>query len=155
MELKIKLFSQLSTDELYDLLKLRSDVFVVEQACAYADLDEKDRHPQTRHIFLTDHAKELMAYSRVLASELSYQEPSIGRVVVSDPFRRQGLAKRLVKESISVIHQQWPRKAIQIGAQEYLLPFYQSLGFEINSAMYLEDGIPHRDMLLNYTNTDC
>lgn len=149
MKKKIKHFNQLTINELYNLLKLRSDVFVVEQTCVYQDLDNKDRHPQTMHIMFIDEGNQTIAYSRVLPPELSYPQPSIGRVVVSKKHRNKGLARQLVQESIEVIHQHWPAHNIQIGAQEYLLPFYQSLGFKNNSEMYLEDGIPHRDMLLN------
>ena len=150
MPTHMKTFSELTTNTLYDILKLRCDVFVVEQECAYPELDEKDRHPGARHITLLNDAGELIAYSRVLPPTLSYPEPSIGRVAVCQEHRGKGLAKQLVKASIQVIQQQWPNQDIQIGAQEYLLKFYQSLGFENNSDMYLEDGIPHRDMLLKH-----
>ena len=148
MELQVKLFSALSTDELYEILKLRCDVFVVEQACAYADLDEKDRHPETPHLYYFNTDKALMAYSRVLPPNQSYPEPSIGRVAVAKKYRNQGLARKVVQASVDTIRQYWPNQHIQIGAQEYLLPFYHSFGFKNHSEMYLEDGIPHRDMLL-------
>ena len=148
MDINVKHFHELSTDELYEVLKLRCNVFVVEQVCAYADLDEKDRHPETLHLMFYAKDKQLIAYSRVLPPELSYSQPSIGRVVVDSMHRQKGYAKQLVLKSIAVIRRLWPDQDIQIGAQEYLRPFYQSLEFEINSEMYLEDDIPHRDMLL-------
>ena len=148
MKIVIKRFNQLSTDELYDILKLRCDVFVVEQTCVYPDLDEKDRHPQTLHVIGVNDEGQLMAYSRILPPNVSYAQASFGRVVVSPLYRNLGLARKIVQISIDEAHQYWPQQDIQIGAQEYLLPFYQTMGFEINSDMYLEDGIPHRDMLL-------
>ncbi len=148
MQTHIKKFHELTTLELYKILKLRCDVFVVEQECTYPDLDDKDHQPKTLHITLVDDSGEITAYSRVLPPGLSYPQASIGRVVVSEVHRRKGLAAVLVKASIDVIHRQWPGVDIQIGAQEYLLGFYQGLGFKNNSEMYLEDGIPHRDMIL-------
>ena len=148
MQIEVKRFNELTAHALYDILRLRCDVFVVEQECAYPELDEKDRHPGTLHISLLNDDGKLMAYSRVLPPTLSYPEPSIGRVVVGNAHRGKGLAGKVVKQSIEAIHKQWPQQAIQIGAQEYLLKFYQSFGFQNNSDMYLEDGIPHRDMIL-------
>ncbi|MCL1077203.1 GNAT family N-acetyltransferase [Parashewanella spongiae] len=144
---QIKTFNELTTHELFEILKLRSDVFVVEQNCVYPDLDEKDRHSQTHHVMLLDDHNRLMGYSRVLAPGQSYPEASIGRVVINPDNRGNGLAQRLMQKSIAVVQQQWPDTAIQIGAQEYLTQFYQNMGFQPISEMYLEDGIPHRDML--------
>ncbi|MTI12294.1 GNAT family N-acetyltransferase [Sansalvadorimonas verongulae] len=152
MQIEVKTFSELTINALYDILKLRCDVFVVEQECAYPELDEKDRHPETLHVSLLDDSGELIGYNRIVPPALSYPEPSIGRVVVISSHRGKGLAAQVVKASIEVIHKQWPQRAIKIGAQEYLLRFYQSLGFQNNSDMYLEDGIPHRDMILPYPN---
>ena len=149
---RIAAFNQLSVDDLYEILKLRSNVFVVEQNCAYPDLDEKDRHPQAMHVALKDKDEQLMAYARVLPPNLSYPQPSIGRIVVDSNYRNKGLARKIVQAAIELIQQHWPEQDIQIGAQEYLLSFYQSMGFENNSEMYLEDGIPHRDMLLRVKN---
>ncbi len=147
MNWKIKTFNQLTTNELFELLKLRSDVFVVEQNCVYPDLDEKDRHSETHHLMLFDDQQMLLGYSRILAPGQSYPEASIGRVVIDAKSRRQGLAQSLMQKSISLAQRLWVDTAIQIGAQEYLVDFYQNLGFESVSEMYLEDGIPHRDML--------
>ena len=149
---RIAAFNQLSADDLYEILKLRSNVFVVEQNCVYPDLDEKDRHPQTMHVALKDKDEQLMAYARILPPNLSYPQPSIGRIVVDADYRNKGLARKIVQAAIELIQQHWPEQDIQIGAQEYLLAFYQSMGFENHSEMYLEDGIPHRDMLLRVKN---
>jgi ElaA protein len=140
-------FNELTTDALYELLKLRVDVFVVEQACAYPELDDKDRHPQTRHLLLRDDNGALLAYSRILAPGVSYPEASIGRVVVAPGGRGKGLAHSLMSRAIALTLQHWPAAGIQIGAQQYLQTFYHQLGFVSHCEVYLEDGIPHLDML--------
>ena len=140
---KIKTFSQLNTDELYDFLKLRIDVFVVEQTCYYSDLDDLDRDPNTRHVFAYD-GDVIVAYCRVLAPNVVYDnESAIGRVIVSDAYRGHGLANKLMTLAIEQTQQLWPEQTCHISAQQYLEGFYQSLGFETLGDMYLEDGIPH------------
>ncbi len=140
-------FSQLSNDQLYELLKLRVDIFVVEQNCPYPELDDKDRDKQTYHLLGLDADGALLAYARVLAPGISYTESSIGRVAVSQQVRGKGIAKPLMEQAIETARQAWPKSDIKIGAQEYLLHFYQGLGFKPISDVYLEDGIPHLDML--------
>lgn len=147
MNWQVLSFTALTTDSLYELLTLRTDIFVVEQACAYPELDDKDRHPQTLHVLGTDDEGQLLAYSRLLAPGLSYAQASIGRVAVAKAGRGQGLAQQLMQISIDSVLKTWPESGIQIGAQEYLSHFYQGLGFIVNSEIYLEDGIPHLDML--------
>jgi len=139
-------FNQLNANTLYDILKLRVDVFVVEQACAYPELDDKDRHPETQHLIGLSPDGELLAYARILPPGLSYPEASIGRVVVSPAGRGKGLAMPLMQHAIESALTTWPDAGIQIGAQDYLKAFYQKLGFFACSEMYLEDGIPHLDM---------
>ncbi|TVL18270.1 GCN5 family acetyltransferase [Shewanella xiamenensis] len=139
-------FNQLTANTLYEILKLRVDVFVVEQACAYPELDDKDRHPETQHLIGLSPAGELLTYARILPPGLSYPEASIGRVVVSSAGRGKGLAMPLMQRAIESALSTWPKAGIQIGAQDYLKNFYQKLGFNICSEMYLEDGIPHIDM---------
>ena len=138
-------FDGLTTHQLFDVLKLRVDVFVVEQECAYPELDEKDRHPETRHL-MGFSGQALVAYARLIPPGLSYESASIGRVVTAAKYRRNGAGRALVKEAIRLCVTHWPHNNIEIGAQEYLLDFYQSFGFEANSPVYLEDGIPHLDM---------
>ena len=140
-------FDALSVDELYELMKLRVDIFVVEQNCPYPELDGKDRHPKTRHLLGWNPLGEIVAYSRILAPGVSYPEVSIGRVVVAKQARGAGVAHQLMSESIKLAKKYWPEEDIQLGGQEYLKSFYQKLGFEPVSEMYLEDGIPHLDML--------
>ncbi|PIW61325.1 GNAT family N-acetyltransferase [Shewanella sp. CG12_big_fil_rev_8_21_14_0_65_47_15] len=139
-------FNQLNANTLYNILKLRVDVFVVEQACAYPELDDKDRHPETQHLIGLSPDGVLLAYARILPPGLSYPEASIGRVVVSPAGRGQGLATPLMQHAIEAALNTWPDAGIQIGAQDYLNAFYQKLGFVACSEMYLEDDIPHIDM---------
>lgn len=146
MQWLVKSFEQLTTTELYDCLKLRSDVFVVEQDCVYPDLDDLDKHPDVKHVFIYQD-KALAAYSRLLPPKLVYPDAcAIGRVVVSSSARQQKLGRALMRASLEATQQAWPTWDCQISAQEYLLDFYFSLGFEQVSEMYLEDGIPHISM---------
>ncbi|MGB0893052.1 MAG: GNAT family N-acetyltransferase [Parashewanella sp.] len=147
-----KTFARLSNVELYQIIKLRIDVFVVEQNCIYADLDDKDCHSETRHLMLLDTNNQLIGYCRILPQGLSYPHVSIGRVVIAPQARKKGLATQLLQRALVSIQKLWPQQDIQLGAQEYLVDFYQDFGFRTVSKMYLEDGIPHRDMLLSYKN---
>ncbi|MCL1113414.1 MULTISPECIES: GNAT family N-acetyltransferase [Shewanella] len=144
-------FSELSLEQLYGVLQLRVDVFVVEQNCPYPELDGKDKGLQTRHLLGINPQKEIVAYCRILAPQISYPQASIGRVAVAKSARGQGLANQLMQRAIAIAKQRWPDDHIQIGAQDYLRHFYQQLGFVVNSDVYLEDGIPHLDMLLTYS----
>jgi ElaA protein len=144
---QVKHFHQLSIDELYDILKLRIDVFVVEQTCYYPDLDNIDRHQETLHLFCYEEGK-ISAYLRILAKGQSYDEYiSIGRVIVADQARGTGMGHKLMAEALTVSNQYFPEEAIKISAQEHLEGFYNKHGFERISAMYLEDNIPHIAML--------
>ncbi|WP_168926921.1 GNAT family N-acetyltransferase [Shewanella donghaensis] len=145
---KLLSFNELSLDELYELLKLRVDVFVVEQNCPYPELDDKDRLPLTKHLLGVTEQGEIIAYTRILAAGVSYDEASIGRVIVAEKGRGNGVAHDLMMRSINVVKESWPTQNIQIGAQQHLSDFYQQQGFTQSSEMYLEDGIPHIDMLL-------
>lgn len=140
---KIKKFDELTTLELYNLLALRAEIFVVEQECVYNDVDGKDL--ESIHIWLEDDGI-ITAYIRVVAPGVSYKEPSIGRVVVNPDYRNQGLAKKIVSEGIRYITETMAEPKITIGAQEYLFDFYGSFGFNRISETYIEDGIPHLDM---------
>ena len=143
----IKSFKGLGTDELYGLLKLRVDVFVVEQNCPYPEIDDKDRHPETLHLFGKNKDGEILAYLRILPPGLLFKQVCIGRVVVKKNSRGQGISNVMVKKALEQINRTWPRENIQIGAQVYLKDFYESFGFEAVSKSYLEDGIPHIDMI--------
>lgn len=143
MVLEIKRFEELSVGELYEILKARSAVFVVEQSCVYQDLDDKDKGAY--HLWLRDE-EGLKAYLRVLSPGVSYKEASIGRVISLQ--RRRGLGGRLMKAAIALCKDTLKAEAVRISAQQYACPFYESVGFERVSDVYDEDGIPHVQMLL-------
>lgn len=140
----IKTFNELTTDELYKILQLRNEVFIVEQECPYQDIDGKDN--ESYHIFLKKD-NEVIAYSRILKKGISYEQASIGRVIVKKDYRGGNIAKDMLLKSISFIKNSLHEKEIKIQAQAYLDKFYSSLGFEKISDVYLEDNIPHMDML--------
>jgi ElaA protein len=143
---ELKKFNELSVEELYDILKLRSEVFVVEQNCVFLDMDDRDQlsyHLQGRV------ENKLIAYVRILPPGLAYDEPSIGRVVSSPSYRRKGAGKELMKTAIKETLQLYGNHTIMIGAQLYLKGFYESLGFVGCSEIYLEDDIQHIKMIRN------
>ena len=144
MEMFIKSFEELTTKELYDLLRLRSEVFVVEQNCVYQDCDEKDYH--AAQLFYCDNNR-VVAGVRLLPRGISYEDASIGRVVVHPDYRRQQLGLTMMKEAIKELTINWKESVIRISAQHYLLQFYESLGFNVVSDVYLEDNIPHVEMV--------
>lgn len=146
---EIKSFKGLSTDELYELLKLRTDVFVVEQNCPYTEIDGKDRHPETLHLIGKNKDEKIVAYSRILPPGLSFKQVSMGRVVVEKNSRGQGISDAMLKIALDQINRTWPNENVQISAQVYLKEFYESHGFKAVSKSYLEDGIPHIDMVRN------
>jgi ElaA protein len=140
-----KKFEALTVHELYCILRLRSEVFVVEQNCVYLDLDGKDE--ASHHLCGWLH-NELVAYCRILPPGLSYPgESSIGRVVTHPAHRKDGYGKILMQKAISKTYSLFNDKDIKIGAQEYLEKFYTQLGFQTVSPVYLEDNIPHITML--------
>ena len=138
-------FGDLGVDRLYDALALRGRVFVVEQACAYLDPDGIDR--QSWHLLGHDQAGALQACLRVVDPGLKYTEPAIGRVVVAPEQRGTGLGLALMVEGIARCEDVWPGRGIRISAQAHLARFYGSLGFESVGEPYLEDDIPHLEML--------
>lgn len=149
----IEPFSRLTNVQLYAILKLRSDVFVVEQSCVYPDLDDKDLHADTHHL-LCYQGEVLVGYARCLAPDLSFADAaSIGRVVVAGEARGYGLATAIMQTAIATCHAQWPKKHIVIGAQTYLQDFYTRLGFSPISPAYDEDGIMHIDMRFGQKNS--
>ncbi|NMM40790.1 GNAT family N-acetyltransferase [Pseudoalteromonas arctica] len=145
MQLVSKVFSELSTHELFAIMRTRVDVFVVEQQCPYPELDNVDCMANTIHLYWLD-AEQLAAYARCY--EKNEQYSAIGRVLVEKSQRGKGLAALLVKEAIQCCFTHWPNKDIYIGAQTYLLAFYQLQGFQCTGEPYLEDGIAHQDMIL-------
>ena len=151
---QVKHFTELSRDQLYDLLKLRIDVFVVEQACPYPDLDSNknqlDRHNETLHL-LGYQNDTLVAYLRILAQGQSYDNYiSIGRLAIAQPARGEGLGHQLIQEALQLCQQYFPTQNIKISAQEHLRNYYQQHGFKPISDTYLEDNIPHIAMIKEY-----
>ena len=135
-------FAELSVAELYAIIHLRERVFVVEQACVYLDADGVD--PKCRHVFATGEGGTLVAYARVVPAGVKYGSTAIGRVVIAPEVRGTGLARVLMEKAIAAC----PRGApIELGAQAHLEKFYASLGFARTGEVYVEDGIPHVDML--------
>lgn len=140
-----KSFDELTTIELYAILQLRNEVFVVEQNCVYQDIDNKD--PKAFHLMAFD-GNTLVAYSRVLPPGLSFKETSIGRVITNPNYRGKGIGITLIEKAIEKALNSFAAKEIKIGAQLYLKKFYESFGFVQTSEIYLEDGIEHIDMLM-------
>ena len=140
-----KNFNELTPQELYNILKLRSEVFVVEQNCVYLDTDNKDQ--QSFHLCGWKE-NDLVAYARILPPGLAFEEASIGRVVTNPLYRKTGAGRILMDHAIERTLSQFNVSEIKIGAQLYLLNFYTSLGFRISGPEYLEDDIPHIEMTL-------
>ena len=141
-----KAFNALTPHELYSILQLRNEVFIVEQSCPYPDCDNKDQ--QSYH-FMGWEQDKLVAYTRLLPPGLAYDEASIGRVVTSPSIRRSKIGRELMQRSIDKLDELFGKSAIKIGAQLYLKSFYESLGFTQCSDVYLEDGIEHIKMIRN------
>ncbi len=146
MNFFIKEFKELTTSELYEILQLRSEVFVVEQDCVYQDLDGKDQ--KALHVIGIKEG-EIIAYTRLFNSGQYFDTPSIGRVVVKDTERKYGYGHHLIKTSIQAIVDNYSESKITISAQTYLKKFYESHGFIKVGEEYLEDGIPHIKMIRN------
>ena len=141
----VKKFDELSVAELYTIIQLRNEVFVVEQDCPYQDADGKDQ--ESWHLCGWQE-NELVAYCRIIPPGISYDEASIGRVVTSPAHRKSGLGRELMEIGIEKTYSLFSTDQIQIGAQRYLEKFYNTLGFTAVGDPYLEDGIPHLHMLL-------
>lgn len=155
---RLKSFTNLSNAELYSLLKLRVDTFVVEQNCSYADLDNKDLHPQSLHLFAVrqnqtkylENTQDICGYCRILSKGLSYPDAiSIGRIVIAKDHRGKKLGQALIQEALKVCHTHFPHEKIKISAQTHLKSLYEKQGFICTQHEYLEDGIPH--VLMQYT----
>ena len=141
-----KEFNDLSTEELYAILQLRTEIFVVEQNCVFQDMDGKDQFAYHLMCFEND---MLIAYTRLLPAGSSYIECSIGRVVTKKTNRGTGIGKELMAISIEYCFRIFGRSPIRIGAQLYLEKFYEAFGFKKMSDIYIEDGIPHIEMVLS------
>ena len=144
LQFKIKRFNELSTSELYQLLQLRSEVFVVEQNCVYQDIDGKDE--KALHL-LGEIDHKVVAYSRIFKANDYFENASIGRVAIAEKHRAQKWGHQLMQEAISGIENNFGIQSITISAQLYLKKFYETHGFVQIGETYLEDGIPHIEML--------
>jgi len=146
LQIKVKTYAELTKEELYQILQLRSEVFVVEQDCVYQDIDYKDQ--KAIHVlgFKND---RIVAYTRVFKPGDYFNEASIGRVVVAEKERKFKYGYSIMKSSIEAISTYFNETTIKISAQTYLRKFYNSLGFSQIGDGYLEDGIPHISMLKN------
>ena len=144
MEYKIRTFDELSNKELYSILRLRSEIFVVEQNCVYQDLDNKDLDGY--HLMAIENG-ELIGYLRILNKGVSYKEASIGRVVVKKEYRRKKLGLEIINKGIDFIINTLQEKEVRISAQVYAKNLYKKAGFVEVSEEYLEDDIPHVEML--------
>jgi ElaA protein len=140
----LKKFEELTPYQLYAILQLRNEVFVVEQNCVFQDADDKDQDSFHLMGFLNS---KLVAYTRLVPPGISYEQPSIGRVVTSPSVRRSGAGKELMQQSIKAVYDLFGKQPIKIGAQLYLKKFYESFDFKQASAVYDEDGIDHIYML--------
>lgn len=142
-------FYELSLDELYAILRLRQEVFAVEQEAAYLDLDNADQ-PST-HLLCHNSEGTLVAYQRCVPPGVKYTESSMGRIIVRNESRGAQLGRELVKRGMAVNLEQWPNGDICISAQAHLQDFYASLEFAPEGELYAEDGIPHRKMRYSVT----
>lgn len=135
-------FDELTLMQLYDIMRLRQEVFIVEQDCPYLDADGKD--PFSNHLLVTNEEGILVAYCRLIPEGISYENfVSIGRVINSKEVRGKGIGKMLMQNAINTCVDLFGKKPIRIGAQAYLKSFYEDLGFIDDNTPYLEDGIPH------------
>jgi len=138
-------YNELSKQQLHKILIFRQEIFVVEQNCPYLDADEKDRF--SHHLLGLKNHGQLVAYLRLVHAGISYPEISFGRIATHISFRSQGLGKRLMKEGLTRTEQMFGKNPIRISAQTHLVSFYTFFGFVSTGKNYLEDGIPHTEML--------
>ena len=143
MKLIVKELNEMTAEEFFEVAKERVKVFVVEQTCPYQEIDEDDK--VAKHIILKNDDNQIMAYTRII-NRVDYV--TFGRVLVVEEFRGQELGKKIVELTLAEINQLNLKKDIKISAQNYLTDFYGNFGFEVISDVYLEDDIPHIDMLL-------
>ena len=144
LDIKVKYFKNLSTQELYDILQLRSEVFVVEQNCVYQDIDNKDQ----KALHVIGYKKDrVVAYTRIFKPGDYFDLASISRVVVAEDERENKYGYVIMEASIKVVKEEFQEATIKISAQCYLKKFYNNLGFKQVGEEYLEDGIPHIAMI--------
>ena len=145
MKIKVFKYQDLGPDRLYEILKLRSEVFVVEQKCAYQDLDNKDE--KALHL-VGEKNNKIIAYTRIFKKVAFFKNSSIGRVLVKKEYRNKDYGRKIMISSIEKLKKEPKEEKIELSAQKYLLKFYSELGFEKIGEEYLEDNIPHVKMIL-------
>ena len=146
IKFKVKKFKALSVDELYDLLHLRQQIFVIEQNCIYLDADGIDKKCFHLLGFVNN---KIVAYARIIPEGISYKTPSIGRVVIDEKHRGNKYAYKLMQKAIEVTIEKFNTKKVTISAQLYLKEFYQNLGFKTIGEVYLDCNLPHLKMVLS------
>ncbi len=146
---KLKPFEELTIQEFHQILQLRINVFVVEQNCVYKELDGKDTFALHLFGYKVENPLEIVAYTRIFKPGDYYQEAAFGRVVVAENYRSKNIGNQLIKNTIQAIENNFKTKIIKISAQTYLEKFYKNHGFIKHNEEYLEDGIPHIEMLKN------
>jgi len=145
IEKNVAHYSQLNIDHFHDIIALRIKIFVIEQDCPYQDLDGKDK--VAYHLFYTNNKDEVVAATRILPQNISYAEVSIGRVVVDKDYRGLGLGDLIMKESMNFVQAEFGQVNVRLSAQKHLENYYGKHGFKSTGKEYLEDGIPHVEML--------
>ena len=144
LSIYFKSFNELNKQELFDIYYLRQEVFIIEQNCVYQDIDQIDHN--SFHLMAYDN-ELLVAYLRIVHPGISYDEPSIGRLLTKMTYRRKGISKNIMHSAILKVRELYNHSNIRISAQEYLIPFYTSLNFVPVGEVYLEDDIPHIEMI--------
>jgi ElaA protein len=142
---QVKSFQELSVEEFHDIIALRIQIFIIEQDCPYQEVDGKDK--LAYHLFFKNEKNEVIAVTRILPQGISYDEVAIGRVVVNDNYRGTGLGNQLMSDSMKFVKEKFGDVPVRLSAQKHLEKYYGNHGFESTGKEYLEDGIPHVEML--------
>ena len=146
-EHQVKSFQELSLEEFHDIVALRIQIFIIEQNCPYQEVDGKDK--LAHHLFFKNEMDEIIAVTRILPQGISYEEVAIGRVVVHEEYRGTGLGNQLMAESMNFVRDKYGDVPVRLSAQKHLENYYGNHGFKSTGKEYLEDGIPHVEMLYN------
>jgi len=146
-EHQVKSFQELSLEEFHDIIALRIQIFIIEQNCPYQEVDGKDK--LAHHLFFKNEMDEIIAVTRILPQGISYEEVAIGRVVVHEDYRGTGLGNQLMSDSMNFVRDKYGEVPVRLSAQKHLENYYGNHGFKSTGKEYLEDGIPHVEMLYN------
>ena len=146
-EHQVKSFQELSLEEFHDIIALRIQIFIIEQNCPYQEVDGKDK--LAHHLFFKNEIDEIIAVTRILPQGISYEEVAIGRVVVHEDYRGTGLGNQLMADSMNFVRDKYGEVPVRLSAQKHLENYYGNHGFKSTGKEYLEDGIPHVEMLYN------